>query len=232
MDSLRLAAIAERRICNSRLGEITRSTVKLRRVRTMLDVYRYALDVSRPPLLTLGVAQMRDANSHLGTLRAITLKYLMDRLSGGPLAVHDLVRLDPLMASSDAASIHRAIFEAAVNFLYLAQDTDDFSRFRSFHHNSLVLEQKIYLAECKWLNHADSYIAQRADAGASGPGALTDEQFAELAEPLTDASGRPPARHPSLLDRCVALGERWHFFYDCRYRGLSAWQTEIAREAL
>jgi len=218
-----IGAFCERRLLRRRLREIQSETLSYSEVMSMLDTFGQAFDHSRSMILGMAPSFFPSKEtSPSDFLQVITLRFLLDRVTSTPVSILRLILSDPVLAASDGASLHRSAFEAAINFLYLARH-DQIARFRSYYVMSFESERRTYDSIHRWRDHTDQYIALYAEHQLSIEGQPTDDVRDKLYNQLGITNTEEVARYPNILQRCADVGSIWEYFYDSKYRGLSAW---------
>ncbi len=155
-------------------------------------------------------------------LKQMTLHYLLERVTVSQFHVINLLERDPFYSHNDTAAINRGIFEAAVNFLYIVGD-EDIERLGRFHIESVRHELNIQKSMNKWLDDEKGYISRGADRQVNIKNQTTEQLLEETKERYGFGGIKAP-KYPSIRDRCIAINDNWAYFYDAKYRGLSAWQ--------
>lgn len=75
----------------------------------------------------------------------------------------------------------------------------------------------------RWTANTDPAISTRANRQYNQKDAVTEEMLTKAKKILGVESAGIPS-YPNIRNRCLALGDKWAFSYDHKYRGLSAWQ--------
>jgi len=189
-----------------------------------------AFDRSRPLILSLAAHFIPSGDSSFEFHQLVTIRFLLDRVTSTPVNILRLVIADPVLASADVAALHRGMFEAAVNLLYLLQ-ADRRERFQSFYLRAFGEERKMYDALAPWESDSNDFIAMYAKHQRSIADPPTDATRDALFVDLEIGDKDAVPRFPSIEQRCRAIGPVWAFFYDAKYRGLSAWQHGDATRA-
>jgi len=219
-----MSALCERRLLKRRLKHIRSETLPYKNVMTMHDTFGHAFDHSRPMILGLASEFLpSDMTSSLASHQVITVRFLLDRVTSTPVSILRLIVADPVLAAPDCASLHRSAFEAAVNLLYLVH-RDRPERLRSFYTMAFESERRMYNAIQRWREHDDQDIVAYANYQLSIQGPPTDAARDELFAQLGIDNRDDVERYPNIQQRCTDLGPIWEFFYDAKFRGLSAWQ--------
>ncbi len=128
-----------------------------------------------------------------------------------------------MLSGPDLAALNRGLFEAAVNLLYLLSSGEADVRYVSFIAHGFREERKIYESMDKWMKCSDEFIAVRATAQKAVEGPPDEEILSDVVGAFGFTLKEVP-KYPSIQSRCQKIGPRWEFFYDAKYRGLSAWQ--------
>lgn len=217
-------AICQRRLLKQRLKRIRSATLPYRNVVALLDTLGPAFDRTRPMIHGLASRFTSPAIPEpVAGLHHITLRYLLDRVTSTPVNILRLCLQDPVLAGPDAASLHRSAFESAVNLLYL-QHGDQLTRLQSLYIMAFDSERRMCDAISQWCGHPDRDVSARADHQMAVQDQPTDAARADLLRTLRVGDEAGIGQYPNIRQRCSDIGPIWEFFYDARFRGLSAWQ--------
>ena len=200
------------------------SPLTTKRVFALLTVYRRAFD-DASQVITYLINNLKYTgykDDRLATLSSATFAYLGERILSTPHSIIHIISHDPFYAHADTAALNRSLFDNIVNFLYLASDTG-VSRFCLFLVRSYDLELRFWRAMEPWTKSQDKVISTRAKAQYFQEHAPSEETLAWIKKTLGFESQKIPS-YPSIKQRCAALGDKWAFNYDQKYRGLSSWQ--------
>lgn len=207
----------------SRMRLLRGSSLPYKRVAAMLSVLGAALESSRPMLIQLTFGLQQAEGSELKMMRTNVLRYLVDRVTAAPASVLQLAMVDPLLSVPELAALNRGLFEAAVNLLYLVSSEETDVRYVSFFAHAFREERKMYESMDKWTTYHDDFISTRAKAQLTVEEPPDDDVLDAVIKAF-GLTGKQIPKYPSIHARCREIGPRWEFFYDAKYRGLSAWQ--------
>ncbi len=155
-------------------------------------------------------------------LKFLILQHLFFKIHNSSTHAYFLHKKYPSDTHSDIASITRGIFEAAINFIYLLEDSDSL-RLASFCCFSVKEELKINNAMIEWINHTDENISKRASIQFDTE--VTNQEDGERTFlNILKVNKCDVPKWPTIISRCSGVGEVWRFYYDCWYRGLSSWE--------
>ncbi len=199
------------------------SPLSLKKVSAVLDGYRQAFTQASviSENLVNGLNYDSYTKNQLKTIAKVTHHYLAERITVTPFHVINVLTRDPFYAHSDIAALNRGLFESAVNLLYLLQE-DSEERIERFYVSSIQHELKLQKSMEQWVGNRDTYIACSAKKQSLIEDRTSDELLADVLKSLGREA--PPSPYPKLRDRCASLPKIWEFYYDSKYRGLSAWQ--------